>query len=990
MQPNTSLVRMVSVLLLSVFTLTPRAQSPFIKIDGKESNLVYLQQLNVDVRIHGNVATTIWTMTFKNSTGRTLEGELNFPLAEGVTVSRYALDINGRLRAAVPVEKEKGTLVFENIQRRRVDPGLLEKVEGNGFRTRIYPINPNGVRTVLIGYEEELSMGASSSLRWRLPLAFSKPLENFNLSVQVFRGAVKPLIEENIGDAFQFEAWQDNWSATHRWEHFKADRSLTILLPKSPEEHDVIMQPSGNHYLYLLSAFPKAKKIAKPQPHHITLLWDASLSGLTRDHEKELKLLDAYLLQLKEVEVTLVSFNYAARPAQHFDVHNGQWKTLHDSLEQMVYDGATQFGALHPDDYPCDEYLLFSDGRSNYGSDRMPAAHKPLYAVVASASTDYPFLRDLTERSAGELVSLETGTIDEAKTQLLYQSLYFMGIKADPQLEENYPSQPVTVVHSISVAGICYQPTHEVVLQFGYGGKVLSETKVALDFTRQKAAGIDLSKVWAQKKIAQLDMHYEDNNIQIRQLGRRYGLITRNTSLIVLESVEDYVTYNIEPPAELRGEYDRIIKMRGQTDRQRRKETTEGAQEYFDQLLSWWKTDFANLPKHTPAPEVEQTPPSHPTPPSPIPDNSPDFQRNFLGAATDSIHGVNRRQAPAADQSASFSYSSGAARAEDIVSDKKDGRSASPSPTPSSGEFKAFHHEVQTAYLTRLKRTPAAGQYAVYLQQRRTQLYTPVFYFNTARFFISAGKKELGLQILSNIAELDIESYEVYKMLGYELRRLGERTAACAAFKKILDWRPFEPQSYRDYGLALQDAGLYQQAFDTLYTALVKNYDDNIEARFPGIEEVLLPEINSLVALKGDKINFSRLPKTLLKNMPVDIRVVLNWNMNDTDIDLWVTDPNGEKCFYSHKETELGGRISNDFTGGLGPEQFLLKKAAKGHYKVQVDYYGDTQVKLAGPTTILVEIYTHYGTDRQTRKLLPLQLQTSGEKTVLVGEFNFE
>jgi hypothetical protein len=955
-----------------------------MKVDGKESNLVYLQQLNVDVRIHGNIATTVWTMTFKNSTGRTLEGELHFPLAEGITVARYALDINGRLREAVPVEKEKGTMVFENIERRRVDPGLLEKVEGNGFRTRIYPITPHGVRKVLIGYEEELSAGASSSLRWRLPLAFSQPLETFNLSVQVFRGAVRPVIEENIDGAFRFEEWEDSWSAAHQWQNFKADRTLTVLIPRTPDEHDVIMQQVGNHYLYLLSVFPKPKKIAKPQPHHITIFWDASLSGLTRDHEKELRLLDAYFRQLQEVEVTLAPFSYIMHAAAHFKIHNGQWQPLKDTLAHTVYDGATQFGALRPDEYPCDEYLLFSDGRSNYGSDRMPPASRPLYAVAATAKADFPFLRDLTERTGGGMINLETGTIDEAKTQLLYQSLYFMGVRTDPALEESYPSRPIPVVNSISVTGISYQPAHEVVLQFGYGGKVVSETRVALNFSRQKASGIDLEKIWAQKKIAQLDRQYEDNKTEIRQLGRRYGLVTRNTSLIVLESVEDYVTYNIEPPAELREEYDRIIKVRGQSERDRRRTTTENAEQYFNELLTWWTMEHKYV---KPAPEIRD---------SLVVRDDALFRNGVPGAYSR----VTTRDREAASPMRALegrvpglevSVNDRARRTASGDGNKKDEEvRADDEPTPSSGQFKAFRREVQTAYLTRLKKTPAGEQYAVYLQERKVQLYTPVFYFNTAHFFFKQGKKELGLQILSNIAELDIESYELYKMLGYELRRLGESAAACAAFKKVLDWRPFEPQSYRDYGLALQDAGRYQSALDTLYTALVKNYDEGINALYPGIEETILPEINNLVALKGDKVNFSRIPKNLLKNMPVDIRVVLNWNMNDTDIDLWVTDPNGEKCYYSHKETALGGRISNDFTRGLGPEQFLLRRAVKGRYKVEVNYYGDTQVKLAGPTTIMVEIYTHYGTDRQTRRLIPLQMQSSAEKTVLVGEFTFD
>lgn len=54
------------------------------------------------------------------------------------------------MREAVPVNKNKGKQVFEAVEHRRVDPGLLEKVEGNNFRTRIYPILPNNERIVLI------------------------------------------------------------------------------------------------------------------------------------------------------------------------------------------------------------------------------------------------------------------------------------------------------------------------------------------------------------------------------------------------------------------------------------------------------------------------------------------------------------------------------------------------------------------------------------------------------------------------------------------------------------------------------------------------------------------------------------------------------------------------------------------------------------------------------------------------------------------------
>jgi uncharacterized protein YfaP (DUF2135 family) len=132
--------------------------------------------------------------------------------------------------------------------------------------------------------------------------------------------------------------------------------------------------------------------------------------------------------------------------------------------------------------------------------------------------------------------------------------------------------------------------------------------------------------------------------------------------------------------------------------------------------------------------------------------------------------------------------------------------------------------------------------------------------------------------------------------------------------------------------------------------------------------------------------------KELIQAMPVDIRVVINWNMNSTDIDLHVTDPNGETCYYGHRETALGGRISQDITQGYGPEQFMLKKAVKGKYGVYVNYFGDSQVKAEGPSTIMAEIYTRYADKTEQRQVVCLQLSKENKQTdgkVKVAEFSF-
>src|SRR3569832_862420 len=98
-------------LLLPVFALwvlpvlTAHAQSPQLTVDGKKNSGVKLQQLKIDVAIYGNVSRTTWQMTIYNTTSRILEGNLIFPLKDGINVCRFALDINGNLRVAVPGDR---------------------------------------------------------------------------------------------------------------------------------------------------------------------------------------------------------------------------------------------------------------------------------------------------------------------------------------------------------------------------------------------------------------------------------------------------------------------------------------------------------------------------------------------------------------------------------------------------------------------------------------------------------------------------------------------------------------------------------------------------------------------------------------------------------------------------------------------------------------------------------------------------------------------
>ena len=118
------------------------------------------------------------------------------------------------------------------------------------------------------------------------------------------------------------------------------------------------------------------------------------------------------------------------------------------------------------------------------------------------------------------------------------------------------------------------------------------------------------------------------------------------------------------------------------------------------------------------------------------------------------------------------------------------------------------------------------------------------------------------------------------------------------------------------------------------------------------------------------------------------MRIVVDWNHNDTDIDLHVIDPNLEECYYKHTTTKIGGSISKDMTQGFGPEEFTLKNAIKGDYFVKINYYGDRYQKVENPTFMKVTLYKYYGTKQETKEIKIIRLAKSNEK-LMVAKLSF-
>ena len=128
-----------------------------------------------------SIAFTFIAMVFENKSSQILEGELNFPLSQNQYVTGYALDINGKMREGVVVEKEKARVAFEDKVRQNIDPGLVEMTLGNNFKTRVYPLPAKGSRKIQITYEEIISD------KYILPTLVDTKLDNFTFNLKILK-----------------------------------------------------------------------------------------------------------------------------------------------------------------------------------------------------------------------------------------------------------------------------------------------------------------------------------------------------------------------------------------------------------------------------------------------------------------------------------------------------------------------------------------------------------------------------------------------------------------------------------------------------------------------------------------------------------------------------------------------------------------------------------------------------------------------------------
>lgn len=1121
-----------------------------------------LTDLKVTVDIIGNLAVTTYDMKFYNELDTTLEGELAFPLGEGQTVSGFAMDINGKLRDAVIVEKELARVAYETTIRQKIDPGLLEKTAGNNYKARVYPILPKKHKHIVITFEQQLQT-LNNKQSYELPLGISEKLNSFSVDITVFNEQ-QPMVSKSAYKDFFFTKKNDSYTATISKKSHAPMQPVVIQIPNNLDQENLATYNGYFHYYKVVAPTSRLKS----KPKKITILWDASYSMRYRTIDNELKVLQSYLAYLQEAKVTFIAFNNKIQTEQTFTIKNGNTDLLQQRIKSVQYDGGTKLNLFQDLKIRADEVLLFSDGLGNLGEFAM-AKKMPVYTINSLISANHQHLIAIATQSGGSYINLTRFNFVEATRLLKEETYQFLGVKHAKDVREVYPKQRMNVYQDFAITGQFTQDT-TIELLFGYGGNVTEKIPVKVKTTKGTK---EVKRLWAKQKLNNLYSDKEKNKQQIISLAKQYDLITDYTSMLILDRIEDYVRYRIEPPKELIVQYKRRLQNVQDDEEEQKAALADRRENLFDnyeKLLEWYRAEkkkkkvkklvsqitvATTQNQENAISSVQQatttvtdtitTTPENITTGNddtaemmwvsgvitdgtglPLPGatvlvkgttngRTTDFDGNYsmnvrkgqtlivsyvgfmsqeievssstvnvqleigealeevtitayggavnsakVSSAIATVTSENIEQVPinsldqvlrgaAAGVQVTTAYGqprqsgniiirgraslSGNIQSLYVVDGKlidqntfrslkqediqnisvlkgasataiygNRGASGVIVITTKNGlaenkdEIDAFNEEISEKitmkpwnanmpYIEVLQKEVSVPMaYKKYLEIREAYTNVPTFYLDVADFFHSHKATNIAVTVITNLLEIELDNYELLKAVAYKLEYFERYEMAVLAYEKVLELRPEEPQSYRDLALAYEHVGEIQKSYDLLY----KLYDGQLlqkdkNGRFTGIERIAYVELSRLVSMYGNKLKLSKDERNVFKKMPVDVRIVIDWNHNDTDIDLWVFDPRGEKAYYQNKRTQIGGRMSNDLTQGYGPEEFMLKDAIDGEYKVVVDHFSSNVQKISGPAILKVTLYTNYGTKKEKKQVSIGRLEDqSGELEV--------
>jgi TonB-dependent SusC/RagA subfamily outer membrane receptor len=514
---------------------------------GKFNRPMQLKKCSISVKADHFTATTYIEMEFYNPGDEEIEGLHTFSLQPGQAITAFQLDLNGKFRDGSIEERWKATNAYNTIVGKRIDPALLSMTYYNHYTLNIYPIAPKSSRRVSMTIQQ-LMKSKDGTSEYLLPLNITDTVEEFKADIFVNKSPSKPVFRPGLLNGRFSSGANDHHEFRHSSRNTVLNKPIAFSLFE-PKEPVFCTKQVGSLTYFALKYQPVVNKEYNISPKKITVFWDVSASGKKRDIEKEISFLRQYVSFYQVSTMTVIPFNHQIRDTVTFHLQAARLSDWARYLRSLTYDGATQLGVISLENERSDAILLFTDGQNSYGKN-LPKPGKAFVYCISSANTNDAHLRKITEVTGGEVIDLSKIKISEG--------MEMMG-KARNMLMEIRSSSGKTIIDrsvleqsgQISLAGTLWGGSDTMIFNYGNNNHVNESARVFIDgHLSCPSSAIDrMDALMEFERIMGRPIWHE-----MLGFGKREKIVTTNTSFIVLERIEDYVTFNIEPPKEIEEE----------------------------------------------------------------------------------------------------------------------------------------------------------------------------------------------------------------------------------------------------------------------------------------------------------------------------------------------------------------------------------------------------------------------------------------------------
>lgn len=945
-------------------SVSSREDGIMVSATAGDGHSIDIAAMSISMKIHGHMAETVMDVTLANTSDDEVEAHFALELPTNAVVTGYALDIDGQMIDGVLVDQPKAKAVYEDEIREGIDPGLAEIAPGNVFRTRVYPVDAGKVRIIRLRFSAPVDLTGG----FIVPLESDAAIGDMTISVEVEGAKAPPMIELPFAGKLALVRKGTQWSGTAKASAKPKLAGMLRVSSAVPGDGMLISEHENGSSFFQIAGADLRKKAKADPVQRIRVYWDSSLSRRDDLLDEEIALVKEVATRTTNPNIDIVRFSAAAPVTNSVATSDA----AAEILKATIYRGGTSFRGLDDINLPdADLCMLFSDGVPTIQADSDFRPDCRLMIVTSTREANSLRLGMVARASRGQLLMLGKDNRQKIAEQLLKPAVAVVAARSDdgrklPFRILSAPDGSWLVVGKAPDSG-------DVHLSIAGLGKGISRRIYPIatnGFAKSNAAGA----LWAAEELERL----ADNPLKrekMRNMADNFNVASPTMSLLVLDDPDQYLRADIKPPKGFgevwMAEYREQKKELDAEAAEAKAERLNDVRKRWAERKTWWNTVF--------------------NPPTLLKQRNDKAEEALAEAAAESA--VQVELAPQQQVSGYVSDADAEDGMDVIVTGTRTGstRDVALSVTAVGTDEDGNQVKLKIAdvlsdqpYLKALDEAAVEKRLAVFTEQEKAYGTLPAFYLDTAEWFRLKGDRTTSDALLLSALELPVADDETRLIVAFRLQRAGELDEAIRMLELIEVRTENRPQPKRLLALALiargkarGAAGLgdLERAFKMLVdVALNPGKDGYSGGDFDGIETVALMEANPLIPLIEQYGGRWELDNKLLGTFETDIRIIIEWTNDDADIDLWVIEPTGEKTFYGNRQSKAGGAITNDMTNGYGPEEYVLRRAIAGEYKVKIDGYSPDRLNPNGKGRVMVRLIRDFARKTEREELVDAEL----------------